>query len=468
MIRLKTIPSNLRKPGSYIEFDVRSGQNGLPRNQQLVLLVAQRLAAGTKPAGTPVQIFSEAEAKDYFGAGSIAAVMVGAALNAYKLMPLYVLPVDDADSSVAAAGSLVVGGSAGNSGSLTLYIGDKAVTVNAAQSAALADIASALAAAIGNLPELPVTASANSGTLTITAKNKGTLGNQLKLSAETTITGLTLSVTAMTGGTLDPDMATALAAIAGQRFHIIASSFNSETALAALQAHLASMASAQKQKAGLGLFAYPSGALAAACTLGGTLNGWLLSGKYLRGTKSWTPRIAAVYAAIAASEEDPAMPLNTLEMPGIAAPSVADRLSSDEQETCLANGVSPLEVASDGTVRIVRAITTYTKDASNVADATLLDISTPRSLFYLRDSVEARLTQKFGQAKNSAKAPTRVETEVRDVMDRLEAAEIIQNVAANPPHAERNASSPTQTDIEIPADVVPGLHVIAGSIKLIH
>ncbi|MFA5161149.1 MAG: phage tail sheath subtilisin-like domain-containing protein [Elusimicrobiales bacterium] len=463
-----TIPDNRRKPGAPLEFSLKAGANSLQGNTQKVLIAAQKTGSGTAAANTPVRVYSEGHARGLFGAGSIAHIMCKLAIKANEYLLLYVLPLADAASSAAAVGSIAITGPATAPGRLTLYVGAVPVKINVASEDTAAEIATALKAALDNLPDLPVTAAVNSGTITLTAKNKGTLGNTIILSAETDAAGAAFTITAMTGGALDPDMEDALAIVAGERYHIIASPLNDEDSLAALAAHCEAVSAASAEKWGMGVFGYPSGGLAAACTLGGELNSWLLSGFYLRGSKTAPFEQAAVYAAVLAAEEDPARPLNTVEMTGVAAPAIADRLSDPEQESCLYNGVTPGEVATDGSVQIVRAITSYVKDGDGNADATLLDITTPRSLFYTAEAVLRRIRSVFPRAKRTAgKTATAVKTELLDVLRRLEAAEIVQNVAANQPDATDDPNNISRIIMDIPARVVPGAHIIAGQIRLV-
>ena len=100
--------------------------------------------------------------------------------------------------------------------------------------------------------------------------------------------------------------------------------------------------------------------------------------------------LAAAYAAVAASEEDPARPLNTLELSGIAVPAVADRLGRKKQEVMLKNGPTPLEFGTGDVVQIVRAVSTYTRNAIGATDISLLDMTTIRTLDYTCKAVKER------------------------------------------------------------------------------
>jgi len=469
MIQFKTISSARRKPGVPLEFNLKAGRNSLPGNTQKVLFVAQKTSSGSAPVNVPVQVYSEGDARAKFGAGSLAAIMCLRALSANKyLKELYVLPLADAASSAEAVGSFAITGPATATGTRTFRVGATPVQINYAAGDTAAEIAANLKAALDNLPDLPVTATINSGTVTLTAKNKGTVGNSIVLSADPNADGVSVAVTAMTGGATDPVLATALAIVTGERYHLIGVPYNDATSLAALGAHCEAVSSSSSEKWGSGVFAYGIGSLSAACTLGGTLNSWRLSGFYLRGSASAPFEQAAQYAAVLAAEADPARPMDTVVLPDIAAPAIADRLSDDEQESCLYNGVTPGEVATDGTVQIVRAITTCVKDEAGNADATLLDITTPRSMDYVAESVLARIRAVFPRAKRVAgKTSKAVKTELLAVLQQLEAAEVVQNVAANRPDAYDDPDNVSRIIMDIPSEVVPGAHIIAGQISLV-
>ena len=128
-----------------------------------------------------------------------------------------------------------------------------------------------------------------------------------------------------------------------------------------------------------------------------------------------------------------------------------------------------LEVGPGEVVQIVRAISTYTLDPQGIADISLLDITTIRTLDYVRLACRTRIALRFPRSKLSSKTPSRVWTELYDVLLKLDELEIIENVAANKDGllVERDLQDPNRLDAKIPADVVNGLHVFAGRIDLI-
>jgi phage tail sheath gpL-like len=140
-----------------------------------------------------------------------------------------------------------------------------------------------------------------------------------------------------------------------------------------------------------------------------------------------------------------------------------------EQETALWNGVTPLEVGSGEIVQIVRAITTYTRDAQGVDDIALLDLTTIRTLDYVRKACRERIALRFPREKLSSRTPPKVRSELIDVLKKLEELEIVEEVTANLPGliCERDLQDPNRLDAKIPCDVVNGLHIFAGRIDLL-
>lgn len=471
-ISFENIPSTIRKPGAYFEFNTTLAVNSLPVNAQPTLIVAQRLAAGSVAALVPTRVYSTAAAATYFGRGSLVHRMVKAALTANPYLNLTVCALDDG-AGAAATATVTIAGVPTASGVLSLYIGNDliqaAVDSNGTDESASA-LATAVAAAVNALPDLPVTATVALGVVTLTARNKGSLANQIDLEASITAnTGMTVVVVAMAGGTIDPDIQDALDQVYAGEYALIIAAYNDATSLEALRDHLEDVSGPIEQRPGVGYYAVDT-SVASAITLATGINSGRMVGALLRGTRSPSYEIAAVVAAVRASESDPARPLNYLTLKGIAAPPESQWLTRQEQESCMGgNGVAPLQVDKAGNVQIVRLITTYVENAAGTPDISLLDVTTIDSLDYGRRAIRERLLLRFPRAKLSAKTAPRVRTEVLDVCRKLERLEIWENVEANKSGVicERDEQDPNQLNIRIPADVVNGLHKLAGRIDLI-
>ncbi len=466
-ISFDQIQSSIRKPGKYFEFNTKLAVRTLPNNLQKLLIIAQRLAVGTVAALVPTQVFSDAQAADYFGNGSQAHLMCRAAIKANAYLDLTVCALDDG-AGVAATGTVTIANAATSTGTLKLWIGNQKVEISIVTGDAATAVATALKAELDKYPDLPVSAAVNAAVVTLTAKNKGLVAHQIDVTYELTAKGTTATIVALANGTIDPDISTALAKVFPEQYHIIATPYNDSTSLTALRTHLDSVSGPMEQRGGVGVYGY-DGALASATTLAGEINSGRMLCAYLRGTRSPAYEIASAYAAVMAYEEDPARPLNTLALTGIHAPAIDQRLSRTEQENTLNNGVAPLEVGPGEKVQIVRAISTYTEDAQGINDVSLLDITTIRTLDYVRKACRERISLRFPREKLSSKTPPKVRSELIDVLKKLEDLEIVEEVNANLPGliVERDEQDVNRLNAKIPTDVVNGLHVFAGRIDLL-
>ncbi|EOZ4638853.1 phage tail sheath subtilisin-like domain-containing protein [Enterobacter cloacae] len=470
-IAFDTIPGSTRKPGVYMEFNTRLAVNTLPGNPQRVLVIGPMLSSGLATPLTPVSIFSDKEAEVYFGAGSLAAAMAKAAIDANSYLQLDVVGIaDPGGAGVAAGGSLAITGPATKAGTLSVWIAGEQVAVNVAVGDTPGVLIPALVAAMSKKTGLLVNGAYDTENelLTFAALSKGEWGNGITLSATTTATGLTLTVTPMAGGEMDPDIQPALDAVFAAGHNIIICPFSSDAALAALSEHLTSTGHAMEQRGAVGCAGW-TGSLGTGVTLATNVNDGRISIPWYRGSVRLPAILAAAYGAVMAGVEDPARPLNTLPLNGMDVVAMNQREGRNEQENALHNGLTPIEVGPGNTVQIVRAVSTYTVNPQGVEDVSLLDITSIRTLDYTRKACRERISLRFPNEKNTARIRDKVKSELYDVLLRLEAAEILENVPANRDRliVQQSGTDVNRVDAVIPADVVNGLHVFAGRIDMI-
>ncbi len=466
-ISFDTIPSGIRKPGQYMEFNTKLAVRTLPTNEQTVLIVGQRTADGTVPALTPTDVFSGHEAARYFGAGSLAHIAAVAAIKANANVALTVIAVDDAAAGQPAKGTVTFAGAATADGAFALFVGNTRIDVAVYNGDTAEAVAARIATAVAQTPALPVTGAAPDAALTLTAKNKGDAGNSIIVAQLNQAAGITATITAFAGGLNDPDISPALAVVFGASYNLYASCWNSQAQLTKLRTHLDSISSAIEKRSAIGVAGYP-GTLAASTTLAAALNAGRVSIGWYPGSVCLPAEIAASYAAVIASETDPARPLNTLALTGLDVTPVSARSGRTEQENALHNGITPFEVGPGNVVQIVRSVTTYLVNAQGISDPALLDITTIRSMDYARKAWQQRIALRFPREKLSEKTPPKVRSELLDVAYKLEALEIIENVDLWKDQliCERDEQDVNQLNAAIPCDVVNGLHVFAARIDL--
>ena len=488
-ISFNDIPGNIRVPLVYIEFDNSRAQQGTPAIAHKILVLGQRLAAGSVAAGTPTRITSDAQAEDAFGRGSMLAEMLKALRVANRYTETWAIALDDDGAAVAAAGSIDTSGQATESGTLSVYIAGKRVRVGVKSGDLGETVASALAAAINADDTLPVTAAVNGTVLTqvdVTARHAGEAGNGIDLrvnyyQGERTPAGIAVAITAMSGGAANPDVSTAIAAFGDEWWNTIVMPYTDTANLDALALELKDRWGPTRMVDGLAYSAY-RGTHAATGTFGDGRNDHLVTcmGTGASPTPPWI--WAAVYAAVAAKSLsiDPARPLQTLPLPGILPPVVEDRWTMEERNLLLYDGISTYTVDAGGQVLIERAITTYQVNAYGVEDTSYLDVTTPATLGYIRYATRARITQKFPRHKlaNDGTAfgpgqaivtPGIIRAELLALFRELELQGLVEDFDQYKADliVERNANDPNRIDVLSPPNLVNQLRVFAEQIQFI-
>ncbi|ECH1122986.1 phage tail protein [Salmonella enterica subsp. diarizonae] len=469
MIEIETIPGSTRKPGVYAEFNTRMARRSLPGNPQRMLIIAPMSGAGVQAKALELHdVFSDDEAAVLFGRGSLAHIMAVSALKANRYLQLRAIGLADAQAGKPATADIALTGPATQSGTLTVWVANTRIDAPVQAGDSAQAISRALLDALSRQGALPVTAqmaTSDSG-VTLTARHGGEWGNDIRLSGRTTAPGVTVTVSAMTGGENNAAVKDALTAVFAAGHQVIAVPWTDETTLRALREHLAATGDAMEKRGAVGVAGWP-GTLATGTTLAGKSNDGRTTVGWHPGSVCLPAEIAAGYAAVIASEEDPARPYNGLEIVGLDVTPLTSRAGRREQENALHNGLAPLEVGPGDKVQIVRAISTYTKSASGTDDPALLDITTMRTLDYARKAWCDRIALRYPRDKATERNRRGVRSELLDVALKLEEEEVIENVMAMKDALIVDKGEEPGTFLaQIPCQVVKGLHVIAARIDL--
>ena len=197
--------------------------------EQKILVVGQKTTVGTAVAGTLVKEIGNLNEQDgFFGKDSMLAGMVRSGKKNNKITRMDAIVLEDEDGSVAATGSFLVTGTATAAGVLTFYVGSRknhAYQVSVVISDTDTVIGDALEALINSDDRAPFSAANVTGTITITATNKGLVANYFGLQVvqpEGGIAGITLGVvTAMNGGSTDPDLSSIFAIVENIQYQTV-------------------------------------------------------------------------------------------------------------------------------------------------------------------------------------------------------------------------------------------------------
>lgn len=484
MISFNAIPVGILTPGAYIEFDNSRAVRGLPVLAHRILVVGQKLSAGTQAVLTVKRALSAAEAETDYGRGSMLASMVAAVKGANRYTDCFAIALADNSEGNAAAGTIAFTGPATAAGTLNLYLGGVRVQVGVSNGQTAAQIATAVAAAVNANTQLLVTASASTATVTLTFRHKGEAGNSYDIRfnyafGEAFPSGVGATITAMSGGTSNPDLAALIAALGDDQYQTIILPYTDATSLAAIEAEMLRRWGPMVQREGH-VFASVAGTVGDATTLGDSRNSPFVT--IMHAGKSPTPPwiFAAVTGAVDAFEPDPARPRQTLPLAGCLAPKEADRPTREERNTMLGQGIATSVVDAGGTITIERLVTTYQENTAGDPDVSYLDIETLRTLAYLRATMRIRITTRFprhklandGTAYEPGQAivtPMEIRAELLHLAREWEAAGLLEDFAAYSADlvVERNATDRNRVDVLSPPNLVNQFRALAAVIQFV-
>lgn len=486
-VSFNTIPANVRVPLFYAEVD--NSQAGYFSQSLRTLLIGQKLAAGDAAANVPILVSRSDEAKTRFGLSSMLARMHDTYRKNDSVGEVWCLPLDDAGTGVAAAGSLTVTGPATAAGTLNLYIGAQRVQVAVAANDSATTIAAAISSAINADTTLPVTSAVDGTTVTkvnVTARHKGTLGNAIKLQlnyrgsagGELTPAGVAVAIVAMSGGATDPTLTTALANMGDEEYDFIVMPYTDSASLDALKTTMNDTTGrwAYNRQIYGHVYTAKSDTFANLVTLGTARNDQHASiAGYETGVPNTPWEYAAAYGARNAVfiSADPARPTQTGELVGILPAPAGSRFIMTERQSLLNSGIAT-SFYGGGAVRVERAITTYQKNAWNQADPSYLDSETMHTLAYVIRRLRYNVTQKYSRHKlandgtrfgagQAIVTPSVVRGEILSEYAAMEELGIVENAKAFAKNliVERNATDPNRLDVLYPPDLVNQLRVFA-------
>ncbi|MBL4763495.1 MAG: phage tail sheath subtilisin-like domain-containing protein [Gammaproteobacteria bacterium] len=486
-ISFENIPADVRVPLFYAEMD--NSQAGFFTQNQKVLLIAQKLAAAPAASNQALLISRTDDAKEQFGLGSMMARMHETVRLNDAVGEVWCIALDDDGGAVAATGKVSIAGPASASGTINLYIAGQIVRVGVAVSDAASAIATATAAAINAIDDLPVTAAVNGSNdyeVDLTAKWSGETTNDITLienyrgnvSNERTPSGVVLTITAMTGGATDPDIADAITAMGDEEFDFIIHPYTGGANLDALATELDDNAgrwSYSRQIYGH-VYSAKRGEFSALQIFGVTRNDQHAT---IAGFEASVPTPVWEYAAAYGARNavfikaDPARPTQTGQAVGVLPPQVGDRFILTERETLLNSGIATSYVGG-GTVRVERAITTYQKNSFNQADTSYLDSETLHTSTYVLRKLKYAVTQKYPRHKladdgtkfgagQKIVTPSIIRGAMLDVYSQMEYLGIVENAELFNKYlvVERDANDSGRINVLFPADYVNQLRVFA-------
>jgi phage tail sheath gpL-like len=485
-VPFNNIPSQLRVPLFYAEMD-NSQANGSATGVRRALAIGQKLAAGSALPNVPYIVASVAQAIGLFGRGSMLARMMQAYRDNDTYGEVWAIAVADAGAAVAATGTVTVIGTATASGALNLYIGSQRVQVPVLLNDTAAIVAASIVTAVTANADLPVTAAAAAGVVTLTAKWKGATTNDITLfdsfrgsaGGEAVPAGITLTYLAtLTGGTTNPTLTPVISAMGDDEYDFVFHPYTDSASLDAFQQELNDTTGRWSWSRQIYGHAYSA--------LRGTL-GTLVTAGDLRNDPHHT--VAAIdadnplpnweYAAQYTARNavfinaDCARPTQTGILATAPVPRAGKKFLFNERASLLNHGIATSYVIG-GALRVERAITTYQKNTFGQPDASYLDSETLHLSAYVLRRLRGIITSKYSRHKladdgtrfaagAAIVTPSVIRGELIAEYERMEIEGFVENAelfAANL-IVERNATDPNRLDVLYPPDYINQLRIFA-------
>lgn len=485
MVSFNAVPGNLRVPFVAVEFDNSRASQGPALLAYRAILIGQKVASGTAAANSLQKVTSADQVAVLAGRGSMLHRQAIAWFRENQNTEAWIGVLADDPSAVAATATVTVTGTATAAGTLSLYVAGNLVRVAVTNGMTAAQAATAIVAAITALPNLPVSAGAVGGVVTLTALNKGAVANEFDLrvnyrsETEATPAGLTVALTTFASGATNPVLTSLIAAMGDTWFNVIVNPYTDATSLTALETELASRFGPMRMIDGV-MISAKADTYGNVSTLGAGRN----SPHSVIVRTNNSPTAPAEYAAAVAgvvalsAQADPARPFQTLALSSVLAPAMNDLDTLQARNLLLYSGISVTRVAAGGVVVIDRLITTYKVNASSTPDTSYLNAETMFTLMYLRYSFRAQVQGRYPRHKlandgarigpgQAVMTPMLGKAEAIAWFRAMEELGLVENFDQFKADlvVERNATDPNRLDFLLPPDLINQLVVSAAKIQ---
>ena len=490
-ISFSQIPADWRLPLYWVEVD--PSKAGIWTINQPALLVGIMTTDGVAVPDVAIPIGTQAQADKQFGEGSQLSNMFRAFFANNFANEVWGLPVAEPVAGTAATGTVTVALDAGGheAGTIHLYIAGQHVPVNIGATDTVNAIHVALSAAINENFDLPVTSVGSPTEITLTCNWKGTSGNDIdvrdsyygRMGSEELPTGVTIAYSTLgmlTGGVGVPLFTTAISNLGERNFEYVAMPFTDSTSLLAWETEYGFSDTGRwgwmRQLFGH-VFSTKRSDYANMILFGEGRNNGVTS---IMGVELGSPtpvyEWTAAYTAKAqrALINDPARPLQTLELTGVLPAPLHERFNRPELNTMAGSGIATQETDANNVPMILRETTTYQLNLYGQSDDAYELVTTLATLARLLRNQKQSITSNFPRHKladdgtrygpgQAIVTPSLIKAELvaeyrQDMFNGL-----VENIAAFKDNlmVERDPNNPNRINVLYPPDLINQLRVFA-------
>ena len=398
------VPSNIIVPFVGVSFDSSRAMQGSAEMPVKMLVIGQRLSAGTVAAEVPFLANTEAEVGLKAGYGSMLHRMAIKVFQNNQTVSVYFVGLDDATGTQATY-AFTITGPATASGELVCYIAGNRFAVAVVNEDTATEIGDALVALINADTSLQVTAANVTGTVTLTCKNDGVAAGDLDVrfnynEGEVFPSGVSVGAITPTAGTVDPDVADALAALGNSWYNIIVNPYDDTTNMDTLEDWLEDRAGVLTQQDSM-CYQAKRDTLANLITFaeGTSRNSPYMSLLAATNRLESTYELAAVKGALVAQSilEDPAVPLHRMIVKGVKTLPSNESFDLTERNQLTLSGVSTF--SDDVGVQTASCVSMYLKNDAGAPDTAYQQENVRFQLMASRWRFVNRINTKYPRAK---------------------------------------------------------------------
>ncbi|WP_019646060.1 phage tail sheath C-terminal domain-containing protein [Novispirillum itersonii] len=480
-ISFGTIPSSgLMKPLFYVEID--NSKANIYSQDHKFLIIGQKTSAGSAATLEPVRVSSAGQARQLFGAGSVLAGMVAAHFANNTIMDCVAVALPEPTGGTAATGTITITSAPTSAGTIFLYVAGTRVSTNVSAGDTVADVAAKIVSKINGMPDLPITATAAAGVVTMTHKQVGSIGNDCPIlvnfggadAGESLPAGLALTVSQMAGGAGVVDLTDLSSILPEGDFEYIISAYSDVNSLNILRDFMAGRWGYSTQRYGH-VFTAKAETFSELVTFGESRNDPHVSILGCYGSPSPSYVIAAAAGTVAGREltNDPARPIQSLVIKGVVAPKSTNDWAFNEANILLSSGIATTKVVS-GELVWDRCVTTFQKNLFGDSDISFLDVETPATLARVNRELRSVITSKYARHKLAADGtrfgagqaivtPAIIKAELIAIYQRLETLGLVErsDIFAKGLIVERDISNPNRLNVRMNPDLINQLRIFA-------
>jgi phage tail sheath gpL-like len=506
-VEFQQFPANWRQPLYYVEVD--PSQAGIPVSNPIALVVGHynqtvppdpSAPVNPKPMDVPIVIGSLADATQYFGPGS----MLEAAFRAFFLNNfgtlVFALPIAQPTAGVAAKGTITVTSPPTQQGIYNLYVAGQLVPVGVLQTDTIDTAAGAIEDAINSMTSLPVTAvagAAGTGLVTLTCKWTGLTGNDIdmrdsylgKYGGQVMPIGMAVTYAnpnpsgiggKLAGGVGNPNFSNGIANLGDQEYEYVSMPFWDTGSYQTWDAEYGFTDNGRwgwaRQQYGTVFSAYRD-TYANLVIWGENNNSAVISVMAMEPdipSPSW--EVAAAYTSKGARSymNDPARPLQTLELNGVLPAPKHKRFLLSQNNNLSYSGLATQRVDANNLLMIARESMMYQKNVYGIPDDAYELGTTLHTLAKLFRNQRYSITTKYPRHKladdgtrygvgQAIVTPSVIRAELVAEYAVDEYNGLVENLNAYKQNlvVERDPNDPNRVNVIYPPDLVNQMRIFA-------